>query len=169
MKAIKSKIPEQSLVNNYFPADYTDAFYCECDSDLQLTPDDIMVRFWTDFPWWVETLFAIRNFFVRLIGLQAGRGKKQEIEQLIRNEERSKLGSIPVKNGQETVLLLDDSHLDAYTSVLIENKPDCKVVYTITLVHYKKRLGSIYFFFVRPFHGIIVKKSLKRTLKKYSK
>ena len=65
---MKSEIPAQSLINNYFTADYSDAYACAISKESQLTPDDIMVSFWTDFPVRVNTLFSICIFLARLVG-----------------------------------------------------------------------------------------------------
>ena len=163
--SFKTEIPAGSLVNRYFPADYKDAFVCEISNDSQLTPDDIMVRFWTDFPVWVNFLFRIRNFLVKFVGLEGSMSSLQELEDCIRVGGPSKFASVPAKSDNETILLLDDKHLDAYSSVYIEETSNNKQVYSITLVHFKNRLGRIYFFFIRPFHEIVVKSTLKRSLK----
>ena len=165
MKARKTEIPTRSMVNRFFPVDYKDAFVCEMSHDSQLTPDDIMVRFWTDFPAWVNFLFRVRNFLVRFVRLEGSMKSLSELENCIRNGEQSKFASVPAKNDNETVLLLDDKHLDAYLSVYIEETPNNKLIYSITLVHFKNKLGRIYFFFIRPFHGLIVRSTLKNSLK----
>ena len=84
MKARKVEIPAKSLVNQYFPVDYKDAFVCEISRESQLTPDDIMVRFWTDFPAWVDFLFRVRNFLVKFVGLEGSMNSLQEFEDCIR-------------------------------------------------------------------------------------
>ena len=165
MKTRKTEIPTKSLVSQYLPADYKDAFVCEMNITSQLTPDDIMVRFWTDFPAWIIALFKIRNFVVRFVGLKSSENDAQKLENCIRTDEKHSIASVPAKDENETILLLDDEHLDAYLSVYIENLPNQKTVYAVTLVHYKKTLGRIYFFFIRPFHGLIVRSALKRIVK----
>ena len=165
MTVRKTEIPARSLVNKRFPVDYKDAFACEISRDSQLTPDGIMVRFWTDFPVWVDFLFRVRNFLVKFVGLEGSMNSLSELESCIRNGGQSKIASVPAKSDNETILLLDDKHLDAYLSVYIEDSPEHKRVYAITIVHYKNRLGRIYFFFIRPFHGLIVKSTLKNSLK----
>ena len=154
MKATKIGIPTECLVNRYLPADYMDAFVCETGKDFSLTPDDLSKKFWADFPVWVKTLFNIRNFLVRFVGLKGG--SQTDIDEFTKTV---------VKSGNETVLLLSDKHLDAYLSIYIEELSDRKKVYAITLIRYKMTLGRIYFLFIRPFHGLIVRSSLKRALR----
>ena len=165
MKARKTKIPAESLVNSYLPTDYADAFVCGMSKTSQLTPDDIAVRFWTDFPAWVSVLFRIRNFLVKFVGLEGSMRSLQEFEECIRTGGQCGIASVPAKSSNETLLLLEDKHLDAYMSVYIEEMNEQKLVYAITLVHFKNRLGRVYFFFIRPFHGLIVKKALEKVVK----
>ena len=162
MKVRKTEIPAESLVNRYFPVDYKDAFVYEIARESRLTLDDIMVRFWTDFPVWVNFLFRVRNFLVKFVGLKGSKNSFQDLEDCIRTGGQHKFASVPAKSDNETVLLLDDKHLDAYVSVYIEEALEYKRVYAITLVHFKNRLGRIYFFFIRPFHKLIVRSILKR-------
>ena len=57
---------------------------------------------------------------------------------------------------------MKDKHLDAYISVRIDGS---KSVYVNTLVKYNNRLGKVYFFVIRPFHGLVIRSSLKRAIK----
>ncbi len=163
MKIKKSIIPTNSLCRNYLPADYTDVFACKVQPTKEFTPDDIMVGFWTDFPGWVNALFKLRNFLVKFVGLKGSDNDNlKEFETCIRTSGSNELASIPAKSDDETVLLLTDKHLSAYMSVFIEKNKDHKRISAITLVHFKNKLGRVYFFFIRPFHGLIVKSLLKR-------
>ena len=165
MKINKTTIPSGSLTENYLPADYSDVFACVTDTEKEMIPDDIMVNFWTDFPQWIHAFFKLRNFLVKFVGLKgAANDSVKELEKCIRTGEAYGLASVPAKNGNETVLLLSDSHLDAYMSVHVKKGQEHKTISVITLVHYKNLFGRIYFFFIRPFHGLIVKSLLKRTL-----
>lgn len=163
MKKIKSTpIPAESLVNQYSPVDYSDAFEYEINDNVTITPDDVMVKFWTDFPQWVNMLFRIRNFFAKLVNLKGGSlSNPTELEECIRNGTKHGIASIPQKNETETILLLEDKHLNAYLSIYILPK---KKIYAITLVRFKNRTGSIYFSLIKPFHKLVVKQMLKRAV-----
>ncbi len=161
----KTSLPLDSLAAHYLPADYTDTFVCEVDTTVQIAPDDVLVCFWTDFPAWVKMLFGLRNFLVRFVGLKGAEDNNLEaFEECIRTGVSYGLASIPTKNEQETVLLLTDKHLNAYLSVRIEKNGEHNKVFAITLVHYHNTLGRVYFFFVRPFHGVIMRCMLKRSV-----
>jgi hypothetical protein len=167
MKVKNPTILPNSLIGNYLPADYSDVYIYKVNSEKKINPDDVMVNFWVDFPILINALFKLRNFLVKFVGLKNTEGRDlKELEKCIRTGKTYGIASVPAKNDNETVLLLSDSHLDAYISVYVENKEERKTVSVITLVHFKNRLGRIYFFVVRPFHGAIVKSMLKRAVDK---
>jgi hypothetical protein len=166
MKVKNATILPNSLIGSYLPADYSDVYIYKVNSEKKINPDDVMVNFWVDFPIWINALFKLRNFLVKFAGLKKEEQDLQELEKCIRMGKTYGIASVPAKNDNETVLLLSDSHLDAYISVYVENKEERKVVSAITLVHFKNRFGRIYFFIVRPFHGVIVKSMLKRAVDK---
>ena len=171
MKVSRSTIPADSLLNQYLPADYFDVFECDIDSRYPFSPDDILINFWTDFPGWVNVLFAIRNFLVKIVGLKTDRNDPEEFKRCIREGKECGLTSVPAKNEKETVMLLSDKHLNAYLSAYIQKdaSPHTQRISVTTLVHFNKKLGNIYFFFIKPFHQLIVMSMLKRNLKKMMK
>ena len=165
MKVKKSTMPSGSLTENYLPTDYSDVYACVTETPKEIIPDDIMVNFWTDFPHWINSLFKLRDFLVKFVGLKGSESNNvKEFEKCIRTGETYNFVSVPAKSGNETVLLLSDKHLNAYISVHVESKEGHKTISAITLVNFKNKLGRIYFFFIRPFHGLIVKSLLKRSV-----
>jgi len=165
MKIRITEIPAGTLIKNYLPADHTDTYVCESNKPVHATPDDIMIRLWSDFPAWLNILFRLRNFLVKFVGLKTEKKDTDEFERLIRNGGELGFASVPEKNDKETILLLKDKHLNAYLSVYVDNKQNSQDIYAITLVHFHNRFGRVYFFFIRPFHDIIVKSILRRTVK----
>ena len=167
MKINKATIPSGSLTENYLPTDYSDVYALMADTEKEIIPDDIMISFWTDFPFWINALFKLRNTLVKFVGLKgAANDNVKELEKCIRTEKTYNFASVPAKNDNETVLLLSDKHLDAYMSVHVESREEHKTISVITLVNFSNRLGRIYFFVIRPFHGVIVKNMLKRAFNK---
>jgi hypothetical protein len=142
-------------------------YACEVDSKKEIIPDDIMVNFWTDFPAWVNVLFKLRNFLVKFVGLKGTEGGDlKEFEKCIRIGGTYGFASVPMKSDNETILLLTDKHLNAYISVHVESMEEHKTISAITLVNFNNKLGRVYFFIIRPFHGIVVKSMLKRAVNK---
>ena len=169
MKIKKTDIPHESLVNNYLPADYTDAFCCDVATDRKFTADDLQVSFWTVMPKWVEALFNFRNLLVKPFGLQNDGVKKhaREFEDCVRNGKSTGLASVVGKSENETVICLNDKHLKANMSVLIKERGGEKEsIYLITTVHFHYWLGRAYFYAICPFHHIIVRSMLKSTVKR---
>jgi hypothetical protein len=163
MRIKKTELPPDSLIRMHLPADYTDSYQITTDAEIQATPDDIMVRFWTDTPGWVRALFQLRNFLARFVGLKGGgENDTDKLKSCIRTGGEYRFMRICAKDSRETVLLLSDKHLDAYLSVRKENT---HTVSTNTLVRFHNRLGKMYFFFVKPFHRIIVRRMLERSIK----
>ena len=167
MKVKKSTIPAGSLTENYLPAGYSDVYVFMADTEKEIIPDEIMVSFWTDFPGWINALFKLRNMLVRLVGLKGAENDNvKTLEHCIRTGEAYDFVSVPAKSNNETVLLLSDKHLDAYLSVHVESAEEHKTISAITLVNFNNRLGRVYFFVIKPFHGAIVKNMLKRAVNK---
>ncbi|MFV0417301.1 MAG: DUF2867 domain-containing protein [Dysgonomonas sp.] len=171
MNVRKGNIPQNSLVNKDLAVDYSDVYFCTVLGGLNITPDDIQVAFWTDSPKWVDNLFKLRNWIVKPFGLQQGEGKNaQKFEECIRTGGKLSFVSVPDKSPNETILCLTDKHLTAYLSVYIEDMEDDKrTIYLATLVNFHNMLGYIYFYTIYPFHHIVVKKILERTIKKLLK
>jgi hypothetical protein len=167
MKLKRTSIPADSLVNAYLPADYSDVFACETKVDILPTPDDIIIGFFTDMPGWINALFKLRNFLVQFVGLKGDEVDIEKLKNCIRTGGRYRFVSVPGKNNHETVLLLEDKHLNAYLSVHIADADNKKQqVSLITVVHFNNKLGNVYFAIIRPFHKLVVKSMLKRILSK---
>ena len=178
LKVKKSTIPSGSLTEKYLPADHSDVYACVTDTGKEIIPDDIMVNFWTDFPRWITALFKLRDFLVKFVGLKGSDSSNtayfvhstsmKELENCIRTGGTYDFVSVPAKSANETVLLLSDKHLDAYLSVHVESREGHKTISAITLVNFNNKLGRFYFFVISPFHGMIVKSLLKRSVKRAS-
>ncbi len=61
----------------------------------------------------------------------------------------------------EIVLGEEHKHLDFRTSILVEQKGNETIMYSSTAVRYNKPIGRLYFFFVKPFHRVLIKLFLK--------
>ncbi|MDR2125701.1 MAG: DUF2867 domain-containing protein [Prevotellaceae bacterium] len=173
IKVTKSILPVNSLAQDYLPADYVDVFGTEALDDERLTPDNLLIAVWTDFPKWIKMLFKLRDRLVKPFGLKTSADEKDfkhKFEKAVRNGGRFQLMNVLAKSANEIVVQLADTHLTAEMSVHTEksNGNQLKITF-ITIVHFHNVLGKVYFFFVRPFHKIIVKTALKRSITKLIK
>lgn len=168
MKIKKAQILETDLIHQYLPANFTECLQCNFTSKKKVTPDDLMVEFWTVPPKWVMAMFKLRNILVKPFGIQGDdQGDRLKLEKAIRAGGTHHFMSIPAKSDEETILSANDKHLIMHLSVKLNelNERD-KVVTITTLVNFHNLLGRIYFFVIYPFHCIIVKSMLKSVLKK---
>ena len=60
----------------------------------------------------------------------------------------------------------ENDNVKDYLSIHVESKEEQKIISAITLVNFNNKLGRIYFFVIKPFHGAIVKNMLKRAFNK---
>lgn len=161
---MKNQVPKGSLIESFLPANHSDVHTYEVEADY-LSADDIQVAFWTNSPKWVQRLMNLRNALVKLVGLKGEKSNKQAYEDCIRSGGTYDMVSVPAKSENENVLRLDDSHLSALISVHIQDlESGQKQVSATTLVFFHNRLGRVYFFFIKPFHHLVVKSALKRSV-----
>lgn len=65
----KAKIHNDSLINNYLPADYLDSFSKEVVVNKNITPDTFFDMVFNRFPAWIDWLLKLRNKIVKPLGL----------------------------------------------------------------------------------------------------
>lgn len=124
MKSYKNKIPINSLTQEFLPAHYADFFDCDVVGVRKLSADELQIGFWTIMPFWVSVLFKLKNILVSPFGLdtKTNNGQIDDIKKMILNGGKAGLISMAKKSECETVLLLSDKHLNAYMSVMVEQK-----------------------------------------------
>jgi hypothetical protein len=172
MKITKSILPVHSLAHHYLPADYADVFGTDVPGNERLTPDNLLITFWTDFPEWVQMLFKLRDRLVRPFGLKAGAKDedfRHRLEEAVRSSGRFHLMTVLAKSANETLVQLADRHLTAIMSFHQEKSAGNRlIIHIATIVHYHNVGGKVYFFFVRPFHKLIFRTMMKRSIRKLS-
>lgn len=143
---------KERAINKYLPADYQDTFSLEVEGN-KLSPKEIILKIFSHDPAWLLTLFKIRGWLVKPFGIETT--------------------PIPAENciieesEQEAIMRKDDKHLLFYIDVFIEPIGAGKQrIDVTTLVKHHNWLGKTYFFFIKPFHRIIVPMMLKRILKR---
>lgn len=115
-------------------------------------------------PWWIGALVWLRNHAVKLVGLKASSARRQRAATEGKLMPGDHVGIFEVYERSPNEILLggDDRHLEFRASILIERDRDRASAVLSTVVHYNSSLGRVYFFFVRPFHRLIVKAMLRR-------
>lgn len=107
----------------------------------------------------------IRDGIVRRMGLKTTSHRKFKPQLAFVPGEKAGIFNILDKNDRELILGEDDKHLNFRVSLYLqppESAPQ-QLVCTTT-VHYNNAWGRLYFFFVKPFHRLIVPAILKNTV-----
>lgn len=135
-----------------------------------MTAPDAAWEFFGTAPKWVSALMRVRNAIVSLFGLKTGKDAalRPEKTTLVRGQ---KVGLFRIYEADDSEVILgeDDKHLNFRVSVFLpaaEKDPALKRTLTVsTVVHFNNVFGRIYFFFVRPFHRLVVPAMFRRMLK----
>jgi hypothetical protein len=101
-------------------------------------------------PKWANMLMKIRHHIVRPFGLKTGK----EID--------AKIFPVIYQTEDEIVMGIDDKHLNFRVSILIDKTKT--YIYTTTIVQYNNTLGKVYFFFIKPFHKLIVGSAMRKQM-----
>lgn len=174
MKIEQVSLPQHSILTG-IEYDYADSFKSEViDSDNKLTPTVAAKALFSSSPQWIGHLLNIRNRLVSVFGLKTG-GKHFDLGTLMDNfkgEEGDHLALFKVYNTTDNELIMgeNDRHLDFRVSLLLDRIDDLRQNLTIsTTVVYNNWFGRIYFFFIKPFHKLIVPTMLKGIVREVEK
>lgn len=178
MKIIKTKLPNQSILNSSNKEyGYVDSFQGNLiDIENKFTSVDIGKAFFSSSPQWVGKLFALRNKIVSIFGLKTSGDISNREKQLenFKCEAGEQLGLFKVfaKTENEVILGEDDKHLNFRVSLFLNqptNETNQKNLIISTTVEFNNWFGKIYFLPVRPFHKLIVPSMLKGIIKELEK
>ena len=118
-------------------------------------------------PAWVNTLMALRNRVVSLVGLK-NLGHLGEIKDKPVNTYRvgDRVGIFSLRYLSENEIILGDSdkHLNVCVSIYKQSIGEQHSVALSTVVHIHNTLGRVYMFFVTPAHKIIAPAVLAKGL-----
>lgn len=165
----KMNFPEASVL---FPEhekyDYIDSFGGTfTDKENKTGIEELAHDFLKPIPGWVDALMALRNVIAALAGLKRSNSKGKKAPQKVQFEAGKKAGFFKVYSLTEKEIILgeNDKHLSFRVSLFLETVgyDPVKKKYTVTtVVTYNNWMGPVYFFFVKPFHRLIVPAMLKK-------
>lgn len=169
MKAKQTHFPNDAMINDrMITPDYSDAFSVEFVNSKNYTVVDAAKIFFLQYPAWVESLIKLRNFLVKFIGL-SGDSMKDKIKKASAITDPQPgdriVFEVIARSDDEILLGENDKHLNFVVSVVLRKKNDSSNVstaYILTKVKYNISLGRFYFFFVKPFHRLIMKSMLNK-------
>lgn len=151
----KTQIHDGGLINNYLPADYSDSFSKEIMTKERITPDAFFDMAFNQFPAWIDWLLKLRNKIVKPLGLDTTSRFSDSVSE---------------RSANEIIWGMPDKHLNFHVSMWCGEHQDGKQELRITtVVKYNNWFGRLYFFVIRPFHGIIISSLLKSIKRKREK
>lgn len=159
----QGNLPTNSLLKNV-PKDYIDSYSGTFTQEMKI--EDVVKLFFTSSTQWAKGLFYIRNKIVKIFKLKAS-----DIENKMPHDLNITIGKsiglfkIIDKTENEVIIGEDDKHLNFRVSIYIENIGSKYRLSISTIVMIHNVFGKIYFFIIKPFHKIIVKKMVSTILK----
>jgi len=166
-------IPDNSLLKKGGETfDYVDSFRgIIIDKKQNVDITTFLKLFSSSSPKWADHLLAIRDKIVVIFGLTTSHNKqKQPNYAECKIGEQLGLFKLFDKSENEFVLGENDKHLNFKVSLLLETvdkKLDKKRLTITTAVKFNNVFGRIYFFPVKPIHGVIVKSTLKNIIQQF--
>ncbi|MAT97838.1 MAG: hypothetical protein CL608_11895 [Anaerolineaceae bacterium] len=116
-------------------------------------------------PGWVKFLYGVRWFFVRLLGMKQ-EGMPQELTMqaedvsFVTGEPAAFFSVKMAKEDKYWFAGITESHLTAHLGVIVEPGQPNRF-HVLTIVHYNRWTGPVYFNVIRPFHHIVVRQMMK--------
>jgi len=123
------------------------------------TVDELTILFFSINIPYVYWFVQFRKLLVKPFGLKADIVKEQTPLYIRTYEVGQKIGYFTIASRTDNEIVIEeyDKHLTfrIYNS-LLTNEDGTMSFHNSTIVHYNNTLGRIYFFFVKPFHKLIV-------------
>jgi hypothetical protein len=162
MQVKQTQFPLGSLIDlSNMVFDYTDTYSTTVFSREPVKLEDFLRFMFNTNPAWVNVLVKIREILVKPFGLITDAGKFPAAISITKEAKISIFDIVEVTN-DDILLYMHDKHLDAWFSVLLRGLPFRQEITFSTAVKYHNLLGRIYFFFIKPFHKLIIKSTLRQ-------
>lgn len=140
-------------------ADHIDVKVVEGD----MTMREFIAGMFSYYPGWMKNLYRVRWGFVRLLGMKqegvpqdSHMKMKPEDVSLTAGEKATFFRVEMAEDGRFWVAGVSESHLDAYLGVVVEPLATGNRFYVVTIVHYNRWTGNVYFNVIRPFHHLVL-------------
>ena len=150
---------ESSLASGYAGADLADAYVIMLPSGVTRDINCLAKEILAHPSAWFTALLRLRDGIVAPFGIKTTRT-------LLKDAAPEKIYFFPVGRRTSTEVIVGevDVHLDFQASILLgKGFPDGRQELILTtVVHCHNRLGRIYLFLIRPFHGVVVRDFMRR-------
>ncbi len=114
-------------------------------------------------PKWVTFLYGVRMVFVRFLGMRQSGVPRQRTMQphevpMVVGKNAAFFKVRAAQEDQYWFAGITESHLTAHLGVVVEPlSGNNKRFHVVTVVHYHKWTGPVYFNIIRPFHHLVVR------------
>lgn len=152
-----------TFLKNEFPTiDFGDNFHIVVPKTNLKSAREVTLLLGKVAPGWIYSLMNLRNAVVKPLGLATGKAD-EDISDIKKDSDWLSAAPILSETSEMMVFGLNDSHLDFKAAVTIQDEPQNQQRISIeTVVKFNNFAGRSYFFFVKPFHKIIIKTFLQR-------
>lgn len=145
-------------------ANYSDVFTANFISKKHISVEEIAATIF-ELPLWVEFLLYVRDRMVSVFGLRISKAQNG-IDNLKSRKciEGDIFGMFMVVRKTENFIIFSekDKHLD-FILIITKKQNGLNYLCSVeTIVQYNNWLGRVYFFFVKPFHKLIVEKLINK-------
>lgn len=165
MTVLKPTLPANSLLNKQSATiHYQDTFAANIVTAHPVTIQQTGIAFVTTAPRFVSQMMKWRDRIVRIFGLKTSQKLPRNPPTTFNCGDQLGIFKILEKNEQEVILGENDKHLDFRVSLYLQQQSTQQQLICTTVVHYNNLWGKIYFFFVKPFHKLLVPAMLKHTV-----
>jgi hypothetical protein len=162
------ELPAGSLVSRAFArTSFEDAWAVDLPPGDTHDVDALARVLATSAPRWADWLMWLRDRIVSLVGLRTSeKAPADDSTALLRTGDKLSIFQVFDRSEDEIMFGADDKHLDFRASLLVQRDGSAPSAVMSTVVRYNNRLGRMYFFFVRPFHRVIMKSLMGNFAKK---
>lgn len=165
MTIVEPALPKDSLLYKQMATiHYQDCFASNIPTAHPVNITQTTIAFSIGAPNWIKKLEEIRDLIVSPFGLKTGKGSTHKGPRTFNRGDQLGIFKIMDMNEKEVILGENDKHLDFRVSLYLQQQPADQQLLCTTAVHFNNRLGKIYFFFVKPFHRLIVPAMIKSTI-----
>ncbi len=120
---------------------------------------ELIAAFFHSAPRWMIYMLNIRNRVVKCFGLKTGMVDEQSISPPFQAGQQFGVFKLYSVNKTESVIGEDDKHLNFRISFIVDNENELVMS---TVVDINNTLGTVYMFFVKPFHRVLVSVMMKK-------
>lgn len=168
----KEFIPNSLIAKGFHDVDYFDSYAILLDEKEVTSVDQFTWELFSYSPKWMDYLMALRDKIVASWGIKTSDDVEIEITDKPKEYKKGdKLIFFNIFDRTKDEILMgeNDIHLDFLVSTHLVELDDKKYGVLTTAVRFNRFLGKAYFFFIKPFHQLLVKQMMKNYLPRFRK